>query len=186
MMGSSPDTAPRENISPVETTMILDIDPSLCTSCLACELYCSLAHEGQVDPELSRIHIFRDSMRELILPITCVPCEENPCIAACPEPGAIHRDERGAVIIEEQLCTACGKCVRVCKIGAIRVHRLAGRGKNGKAVALKCNQCEGDPWCSRVCPTGAIIRKDETNGSQPVFNRLLAVKTTLDAQRKSS
>jgi carbon-monoxide dehydrogenase iron sulfur subunit len=186
MTGSSPVTAPRGNTSPADDAMILDIDPSLCTGCLACELYCSLAREGEVNPELSRIQISSDAMREVLLPITCVPCEANPCIAACPEPGAIHKDGHGAVIIEEGLCTACGKCARACKIGAIRVQRLAGRGKNGRAVALKCNQCGGDPWCSRVCPTGAIIRKNEIAGSQAVFDRLLALKTALDAQRKWS
>ena len=165
--------------------MILDVYPERCTGCMACELYCSLSHEGQSIPTLSRVQILAEHNRKMLVPIVCVPCEENPCIAACPEPGAIHKTQTGAVIIDEALCTACGKCARACRIGAIRIHRLAGRGKNGKAVALKCDQCDGDPWCAKVCPVKAIIKVEGRSGDQEVFNRILSARQDLENMEKS-
>lgn len=162
--------------------MILDVYPERCTGCMLCELYCSLAHENQSIPDLSRVQIITGPDRKRLVPVLCVPCDENPCIAACPEPGAIHKTDAGAVVIEESLCTACGKCARACQIGAIRVHRLEGRGKNGKAVALKCDQCLGDPWCVKVCPVNAILKVDERFGDRIVFDRILAAQQELKNQ----
>ena len=43
-----------------KTAMLLNIDPTLCTGCRICEVYCSLSHEQEVNPALSRIHIHGD------------------------------------------------------------------------------------------------------------------------------
>ncbi len=160
--------------------MILDLDPGKCTGCMACALYCSLAHEGWVIPRLSRVQVRASSSRQTIVPVACIPCEAQPCLAACPEAGAIHQDEGGKVVIEEKLCTACARCARACQIGAIRIHRLPGRGKKGKAVALKCDLCSGDPWCAKVCPTGAILAQPAMAASEPTFDRILAALRTLE------
>ena len=164
--------------------MILDVHPDRCTGCMLCELYCSLSHEGQSIPELSRVQIIAERNRKKLVPVMCVPCEENPCLAACPELGAIHKTSAGAVVIEEGLCTACGKCVHACKIGAIRIHRLAGRGKNAKAVALKCDQCQGDPWCVKACPVDAILQVEGQIGDQAIFNRILSARQELEQQER--
>jgi Fe-S-cluster-containing hydrogenase component 2 len=164
--------------------MILDVNPEVCTGCMLCELYCSLFHEGQSFPELSRVQILAEHNRKKLVPVMCIPCEEKPCITACPEPGAIQKTDTGAVVIEESLCTACGKCLRACRIGAIRIHRLEGRGKNGKAVALKCDQCQGDPWCVKVCPVNAILKVDGKVGDQNVFNRILSARQDLENWEK--
>jgi Fe-S-cluster-containing hydrogenase component 2 len=166
--------------------MILDVHPDRCTGCMLCELYCSLAHEGQSIPDLSRVNIIADHNRKKLVPVMCVPCEENPCIAVCPELGAIHKTDAGAVVIEEALCTACGKCVRACRIGAIKVHRLERRGKNGKAVALKCDQCQGDPWCVKVCPVDAILKVDGKTSDQTIFTRILAARQDAEKSEKIS
>lgn len=161
--------------------MYLDIDPQKCTECLACEVFCSLQHEGFVNPQLSRIQVFHNEERTVIVPITCVPCDKKPCIAACPE-GAIAMNDRGAVIISESLCTGCGKCAHACEIGAIRVHRLEGRGKNGHLVSLKCDQCEGDPWCVHACSPGAIRKVEDLSGGQVVHDRLKEAKEPLQKE----
>jgi len=140
-----------------EANLILHIHPTQCTDCRLCEIFCSLKQEGYVNPNLARIRIARDEARKLLAPIACPPCDEKKCIAACPEPGALTiAPQTGAVVIAESLCTSCSKCIAACDIGAIRFLRQAGRGKNGKAVALKCNQCDGDPACVRVCEPKAL------------------------------
>ena len=168
-----------------KTAMLLNIDPTLCTGCRICEVYCSLSHEQEVNPALSRIHIHGDQIRQILVPVTCVPCDEKRCIAACPETGAININDVGAVVIDESLCTGCGKCVRACLIGAISLHRLPGRGKKGLAVALKCDQCGGDPWCVRVCEPHAVSKIDALSGGQEIHDRILITLEQLPAINKN-
>ncbi len=137
--------------------MLLAVSPEKCSGCRACEVFCSLSHEGQAIPELSRIKVWKDETRNTFLPIVCPPCSDRPCVSACPEEGALRLREDGAVVVEESLCTGCSKCIRACPLGAITFHRLEGRGKHGKAVVLKCDLCDGDPWCVRVCAPGAVV-----------------------------
>lgn len=47
----------------------------------------------------------------------------------------------------ERLCVACGRCVTLCPIGAIR-----GRGTDLQVNAERCSRCGK---CVAVCPTGA-------------------------------
>ena len=161
--------------------MVLDIDPQKCTGCLACVVFCSLQHEDQVSTQLSRIQILHDENRIVLLPITCIPCDDKPCIPVCPE-GAIAVNNLGVVIITEALCTGCGRCARACEIGAIRVQRLPGRGKNGRLVSLKCDLCGGDPWCIKACSFDAILKVDEMQGGQAVYDQLNTARRELTAQ----
>ncbi|GAP13972.1 Fe-S-cluster-containing hydrogenase components 2 [Longilinea arvoryzae] len=164
--------------------MIFSIKPDNCTGCLACVVYCSLAHEGGVNPELSRIRVYQTESRQTILPVVCLPCDEKPCIQACPQ-GAISLHACGAVIIDESLCTGCSRCVRACGIGAIHFHRLSGRGKNGVAVSLKCDQCGGDPWCIRVCPNGAIEAVESSAAAAATFEQIRSALEPFRAVKKS-
>ncbi|MCJ7823366.1 MAG: 4Fe-4S binding protein, partial [Anaerolineales bacterium] len=70
--------------------MILNVIPEKCTGCMACEVVCSLAHEGKIVPHLSRIRILRSENGSVILPVVCPPCDEKTCIQVCPEEGAIQ------------------------------------------------------------------------------------------------
>ena len=153
--------------------MSLTISPEKCTGCQNCTVFCSLHHESVVNFELSRIQVLERYSEHSFLPITCVLCENKPCIEACPEPGAIKIDSLGAVVIDEELCTGCSKCVKACQLGSIRLHMLPGRGKSGKAVVLKCDMCSGDPWCVKVCQPGALQLEKEGTG-QEMHDLLLA------------
>jgi len=159
--------------------MFINVIPEKCTGCRACEVFCPLEQEGVINPILSRIQVFKDAPHDLFLPIVCPPCEDKACMAACPEPGAMVIDSvTGAVVIVEALCTGCSKCIGACDIGAIGLVRQTGRGKNNKAVAVKCNQCNGQTWCVKVCEPGAleyVAETPELNG-QLIFDRLRAAR----------
>ena len=155
--------------------MIIRINPEKCTGCRACEVFCSLGKENTAKPNLSRVQVLKDMPNNIILPILCLPCNENPCMNACPEPGAMVVDSHtGAVQIVEELCTACSKCITACEIGAIQFLRMDGRGKNKKAVVIKCDQCGGDPWCVKVCEPGALeyIEDHTEDEGQIIYNDL--------------
>ncbi len=163
--------------------MIIHVDPARCTGCRACEVFCSLEQEGKANPALSRIQVLKDVPHDFFLPVVCPPCEDKACLTACREPGALVIDPvTGAVVLVDALCSGCSRCVSACDIGAIRLLRLAGRGKKGKAAVIKCNQCGGDPWCVRVCEPGALTYVPETpeRTGQQVFERLRAMRAEIE------
>ncbi len=161
----------------------LHINPETCTGCRLCEVYCSLVHEEQVNPTLSRIKVWKDEQAGIFLPIACTLCEEKACVRVCPEPGAITFTSSGSVIIAETLCTGCSKCVAACDILAITLHVIPGRGKHGKAVVVKCDMCAGDPWCVKVCEPGSLTVIDDQSSGEELYRLLADRVKSLEAER---
>ncbi len=66
-----------------------------------------------------------------------------------------HPFETGQVaVLDEALCTACGRCAEVCRFGAI-----------SRELKIDPLACEGCGLCGRVCPAAAIRMQKETNGA---------------------
>lgn len=117
--------------------------PRLCDGCRICELACSLAKTGRVNPYLSRIRVLRDRDAGA-RPIYCRHCKRPLCQEACPVPQAMTRDEMGTVSINQEDCIGCLACVEACPFHAIWV--------GPDRQVLKCDLCRGDPVCVRYCP----------------------------------
>jgi len=61
-----------------------------------------------------------------------------------------------AAIIDEEKCTLCGKCIEVCRFGAI--------SNNQSTVLIDPLSCEGCGACGLVCPENAIELREEVTG----------------------
>ncbi|MBQ0105983.1 MAG: [FeFe] hydrogenase, group A [Armatimonadetes bacterium] len=74
-----------------------------------------------------------------------------------------------SLVRDNSKCILCGQCVRACKeIQGIGVLDFAYRGSKSKVIPafgkdLASVECVNCGLCSKVCPTGAIMLKDETN-----------------------
>ena len=128
----------------------LNIDPLRCDGCGACESACALKHTNTDNPEKSRIHVIQgDNKARFFLPSTCQHCENPPCLAVCPE-NAIFRDpDLDGVMIDTKLCVGCQMCVSACPFGAMDFDE-------DRARAYKCDLCDGDPECVKVCDKKAL------------------------------
>jgi anaerobic carbon-monoxide dehydrogenase iron sulfur subunit len=126
-------------------------DSRVCTGCRTCEIICSLNHEGECNPEKSRIHILQQEERGLDLPVVCQQCRTPICRTVCTAK-AISRDPgSGAMLVDQEKCTGCESCVFACYFGAINLRAVGTKHK-----AFICDLCGGDPMCVKFCDTHAL------------------------------
>ncbi len=125
-----------------------------CNGCHSCEIACKQEHGLDVGPRLIRVI----EKSPLFIPVYCHHCEDAPCGEACPVE-AITRDERGIVLIDDELCTGCMECVEACPYGAMQYDE-------DQEIAVKCDLCHerlemGEaPACSLACPAHCILWGD--------------------------
>ncbi len=135
------------NFSIMAEKQRLKANPSLCRDCQACTLACSMVHEGQCAPSLARLRVIKDMQKYQFQITYCRNCSSPACVEACPS-NALPIDHRGVPILDDELCTRCGKCLDACPFDAIYFHQTRDR-------YLKCDLCvaraEG-PACLQVCP----------------------------------
>lgn len=89
------------------------------------------------------------------------------CREVCPF-NAITMNKNGLPVVNEKLCTACGKCVDTCPKQIIRlvpvsknVHNLCSSLQRGKDVKNVCSVgCITCGLCVKACPVEAIMIKN--------------------------
>ena len=130
-------------------TRLLMIHPDKCTGCENCVLACSYAHEKDFRPAATRIHVFTWEREGISVPMMCQQCGDAPCISVCPT-GAMHRMTGESVVDwDMNKCIRCRMCTQACPFGnAVYDSRTNS--------VLKCDECEGDPACVRMCPNKAL------------------------------
>jgi electron transport complex protein RnfB len=78
--------------------------------------------------------------------------------------GAIAMDGHGLPVVDDDKCTACGDCVRICPKGLFSIHPVSHRLwvackslLNGEAAEAECEvACNGCARCAADAPTGLI------------------------------
>ena len=128
---------------------VLVFEPRKCIGCRLCEQMCSMTHFGVTNPSKSRIRIIRDDESQLDLAIYCHLCIDAKCIKAC-EFDALSRDnDTNAVLVSEENCVGCRKCIDDCPFAHPAMHST-------EDYVLICDLCEGRPECVEICPENAI------------------------------
>ncbi len=131
-------------------------DPGACTGCGLCDLMCSLYHEGEQGPSLSRGELTGDRIAAEFTFNVCRQCASPDCYHACPlKDSALRIDEStGITYIAEEACTGCGACIDACPFEPSRI-KMHPR----KNIAFKCDLCRGrdeGPVCIEFCNFGAL------------------------------
>ncbi len=142
---------------------VVQADPKACYACRECEVACSLYHEGECSPSLSRVQVDFDDFRAGLPDIrVCKQCDFPACYQAC---AAEHEDpamsvdpDTGARYVDPSRCNGCGACARACPLTPewpVLHFRRVGR----RRVYFTCDLCRGreeGPVCVQVCPSGCL------------------------------
>lgn len=129
---------------------ILGINEKKCTGCRLCELACSFAKTGEFAPSNSRIKVFVFDDEMAHIPLACQQCSDAPCIKSCPT-WALSRDGvTGIVMLDDDKCIGCKMCVIACPFGVMGFDESSSK-------AAKCDNCNGDPACVKVCEPEALF-----------------------------
>jgi protein NrfC len=158
----APDLAAAQQPSPATNRYpasggYLVYDSRICLGCQSCMFMCSLAHEGEANPSLSRIQIIRDAPSFTKYPYdvtmsVCRQCVAPLCVQNCPT-GACHVEPQyGNVrMIDEAKCIGCRRCINSCPH---RPHRTVWNPVKRKST--KCDLCANTPyWIQNGGPAGA-------------------------------
>ena len=143
----------------------LAFDPDLCRWCRACELACSLHHEGLFRPSASRVQMLLDPFEAEMKAVTCRQCRKPRCLLACPEDAIVVDERTGARVVFLDRCTGCGACADACPFDS---EGMIVRRDEDAGVYVKCDLCGGAPKCVEVCPTDAltyILDRREVSGA---------------------
>ncbi len=132
---------------------MLTVDPTKCTGCRACEMVCSVKHEGVSNPARARIKVIKWEPVLLDVPVVCQQCHDAPCVDVCPTRAMALDQELATPLINYDRCIGCRMCFSVCPFGAITVDHKKNR-------VIKCDLCQGDPTCVKFCDTRAITYVD--------------------------
>jgi protein NrfC len=167
--GAAAQTASPAKVTYPASTGYIVYDSRLCWGCQSCMFACSMSHQGEANPSLSRIQIIRDapSFTKYPLDVVMAPCRQcvQPlCVQNCPV-GAAHIDTaHGNVrVIDQKKCIGCKKCLQLCPQ---RPHRTVWDPYKKKSS--KCDICidapfwskkggpDGEPACVTSCPAKAL------------------------------
>jgi Fe-S-cluster-containing hydrogenase component 2 len=150
-------------MEPLARSGVIAVDVERCLTCRECEVACSLYHEEECNPSLSRIQIdFDDFVPGPPSIRVCKQCDWPACVYACAarwdDPAMAVDDKTGARTIDAAKCKGCGACLRACPLTPERTViglRTVGR----KRIHFKCDLCSGrdeGPVCVQICPGEAL------------------------------
>lgn len=171
---SAASTAAPAEVSYERSEAYIVHDSRLCIGCQSCMYACSMVHEGEANPSLSRIQIIRDAPSftkypyDIVMSI-CRQCVTPLCVQNCPT-GACHVDTANGNVrrIDQDKCIGCKRCIESCPH---KPHRTIWDPEKKKST--KCDLCVDAPYWSReggpeghqacidVCPANALslVRK---------------------------
>lgn len=148
--------SPQQQTSLEPSKGYLVYDSRLCLGCQSCMFACSMTHEGEANPSLSRIQIIRDAPSftkypyDIVMSV-CRQCVSPLCVQNCPT-GACHVDAANGNVrrIDQSKCIGCQRCIESCPQ---RPHRTIWNHLTGKST--KCDLCVDAPyWSQKGGPSG--------------------------------
>lgn len=119
----------------------LIVEEYACWGCRACETACKQEHNAvNAAHPVQYLTVWGDGPRMIDGKLdffwrvnVCRHCDDPACVRAC-EQGAIRKRADGIVILEEERCAGCRRCIEECPHRAISFD-------DERQSAIKCNLC---------------------------------------------
>ncbi len=131
-------------------------DTERCIQCRTCEIACKSIRNLDAGVKLRQVIETwtgtYPTVHRAFFSLSCMHCEEPPCIDGCPELAIRKQAVDGIVIVDPDRCNGCRKCLAACP------YHIPQFGLNGKMYL--CDYCIGaasQPACTESCPTEALI-----------------------------
>jgi formate dehydrogenase iron-sulfur subunit len=167
-------------------------DASKCIGCRDCERACKECNNLPAEPvppsDLSAITWNLIKQRKGVdqsdwpfFNDQCMHCTDAACVMVCPT-GALYKDTRGFVAVDEDKCNGCGYCTQFCPFGVPGlkdVNLVTGEAKVGKCIFCCQNQPQegiGRVACVEACPTGALTLDWRENQLEVAKDRVAQLK----------
>ena len=156
-------------------------DSRVCWGCQSCMYACSMGHQGEANPSLSRIQVVKDAPSFTKYPLdlsiaVCRHCVTPLCVNSCPVGAAYVDTANGNIrVIDQNKCIGCGTCLKMCPQ---RPRRTVWNPYTKKSS--KCDLCtdaphwgrkggpEGEPACVTICPSNALKLVHETPSQEDI------------------
>jgi len=161
-------------------------DTSKCVACRACQVACkqwwelpavattnrgTYENPSDLAPQTWNKIRFKEighngTVRWLFTRQSCMHCTEAVCVWVCPTYARSY-NELGYVVIDQERCIGCARCIAFCPFGVPRIGRynitprLSVELGTPRDIAYKCEFCKDrvedglTPACAKTCPTGA-------------------------------
>ena len=91
---------------------------NLCTGCQTCSVACKMENLTLPGCARTRITERADTAWDVAV---YMQCENPPCVGACPVK-ATSKNDKGIIIVEQDACIGCGKCIEACPYDARRLN----------------------------------------------------------------
>jgi len=116
-----------------------------CIGCLTCMLVCAAANKDDHSIDKSAVRIrTTGGMPTNFVAIVCRGCEHPACMEACPA-GALERRPGGGVLLNEEKCYGCRKCVAACSVRAVNYDTDTQK----PIICTHCGVCT--TFCTHDC-----------------------------------
>ena len=165
-----------------QLTLLIDLDN--CIGCHACTVACKMENNIESDAWVNVLTIgggkldwpagVYPNLSLQYLPVSCMHCENPPCVDVCPTSAMYKRREDGIVLVDSARCIGCRLCVWACPYNVIDYSTKQDLDR----VVSKCTLCSHrvdiglKPACVETCSYGARLFGDLLDPESTVSKRI--------------